>query len=287
MIRKIEKFARDLKVEYGLRADRALSTIREATIDTAELIRSGKSPIRKFADTGLKLNRITSKSVDKLVRNQVHFVEGTLDDGARRLKMAARAHNVRDLVGDQIATLPATRERTLGSARKTIDIIKLTGTDFRGVVTEVIGDIRGSAPVVAVRKTASDVEKKTRKAVSKVELRTRKVASELETKTMETVADAEGTVRKAAARAERKSRKAIKAARTETRKVARKAAPKKRKPAARKTTAKRQAGTAKKVTSKKPVAKKPVVKKAAARTTSRKKPVVRKTAVKKTAKKAA
>ena len=287
MIRKIEKFARDLKVEYGLRADRALSTIREATIDTAELIRSGKSPIRKFADTGLKLNRITSKSVDKLVRNQVHFVEGTLDDGARRLKMAARAHNVRDLVGDQIATLPATRERTLGSARKTIDIIKLTGTDFRGVVTEVIGDIRGSAPVVAVRKTASDVEKKTRKAVSKVELRTRKVASELETKTMETVADAEGTVRKAAARAERKSRKAIKAARTETRKVARKAAPKKRKPAARKTTAKRQAGTAKKVTSKKPVAKKPVVKKAAARTTSRKKPVVRKTAVKTTAKKAA
>jgi hypothetical protein len=287
MIRKIEKFARDLKVEYGLRADRALSTIREATIDTAELIRSGKSPIRKFADTGLKLNRITSKSVDKLVRNQVHFVEGTLDDGARRLKMAARAHNVRDLVGDQIATLPATRERTLGSARKTIDIIKLTGTDFRGVVTEVIGDIRGSAPVVAVRKTASDVEKKTRKAVSKVELRTRKVASELETKTMETVADAEGTVRKAAARAERKSRKAIKAARTETRKVARKAAPKKRKPAARKTTAKRRAGTAKKVASKKPVAKKPVVKKAAARTTSRKKPVVRKTAVKTTAKKAA
>ena len=286
MIRKIEKFARDLKVEYGLRADRALSTIREATIDTAELIRSGKSPIRKFADTGLKLNRITSKSVDKLVRNQVHFVEGTLDDGARRLKMAARAHNVRDLVGDQIATLPATRERTLGSARKTIDIIKLTGTDFRGVVTEVIGDIRGSAPVVAVRKTASDVEKKTRKAVSKVELRTRKVASELETKTMETVADAEGTVRKAAARAERKSRKAIKAARTETRKVARKAAPKKRKPAARKTTvkttAKRRAATAKKVASKKPV-----VKKAAARTTSRKKPVVRKTAVKTTAKKAA
>lgn len=286
MIRKIEKFARDLKVEYGLRADRALSTIREATIDTAELIRSGKSPIRKFADTGLKLNRITSKSVDKLVRNQVHFVEGTLDDGARRLKMAARAHNVRDLVGDQIATLPATRERTLGSARKTIDIIKLTGTDFRGVVTEVIGDIRSSAPVVAVRKTASDVEKKTRKAVSKVELRTRKVASELETKTMETVADAEGTVRKAAARAERKSRKSIKAARTETRKVARKAAPKKRKPAARKTTvkttAKRRAATAKKVASKKPV-----VKKAAARTTSRKKPVVRKTAVKTTAKKAA
>jgi len=297
MIRKIEKFARDLKVEYGLRADRALSTIREATIDTAELIRSGKSPIRKFADTGLKLNRITSKSVDRLVRNQVHFVEGTLDDGARRLKMAARAHNVRDLVGDQIATLPATRERTLGSARKTIDIIKLTGTDVRGVVTEVIGDIRGSAPVVAVRKTASDVEKKTRKAVSdvekktrkavsKVELRTRKAASELETKTMETMADAEGTVRKAAARAERKSRKAVKAARTETRTIARKAAPKKRKPATRKTTvkttAKRRAGTTKKVASKKPV-----VKKAAAKTTSRKKPVVRKTAVKTRARKAA
>ena len=266
MIRKIEKFARDLRVEYGLRADRALSTIREATIDTAELIKSGKSPIRKFADTGLKLNRITSRSVDKLVRNQVNLVEGTLDDGARRLKMAARANTVRSLVGDQIATLPASRDRTIGSARKTIDIIRLTGTDFRGVVTDVFGDIRDSAPVTAVRKTASNVDKKTRKVVSSVEVKTRKAASDLETRTLKTIADAEGKVRKVAAKAERKTRKTADAAEKKNRSVARKAAPKKRKPArkaVRKNTvkskvAKTGASTHKKVASKKAVAKKVV-----------------------------
>jgi hypothetical protein len=273
MIRKIEKFARDLKVEYGLRADRALSTIREATIDTAELIKSGKSPVRKFADTGLKLNRITSRSVDKLVRNQVTLVEGTLDDGARRLKMAARANSVRDLVGDQIASLPASRDRTVGSARKTIDIIKLTGTDLRGVVTEVIGEIKVSAPVSAVRKTASTVDKRTRKAVSGVESKTRKAASDLEAKTLKTIADAESTVRKIAARAERKTRKAVDEVEKETRKVARKAAPKKRKPApkavrkssAKKTVAKKTAGSRKKVVAKKAVARKVVRKASPAR----------------------
>ena len=281
MIRKIEKFARDLKVEYGLRADRALSTIREATIDTAELIKSGKSPVRKFADTGLKLNRITSRSVDKLVRNQVHFVEGTLDDGARRLKMAARANSVRDLVGDQIASLPASRDRTIGSARKTIDIIKLTGTDLRGVVTEVIGDIKVSAPVRAVRKTASSVDKKTRKAVTSVESKTRKVASDLETKTLKTIADAEGKVRKIAARAERKTLKAVDAVEKETRSVARKAAPKKRKPArkairkinVKSAISKTGAKTRKKVASKKAVARKAIRK-----TTNKSKVVARKVA---------
>ena len=273
MIRKIEKFARDLRVEYGLRADRALSTIREATIDTAELIKSGKSPIRKFADTGLKLNRITSRSVDKLVRNQVNLVEGTLDDGARRLKMAARANTVRSLVGDQIATLPASRDRTIGSARKTIDIIRLTGTDFRGVVTDVFGDIRDSAPVTAVRKTASNVDKKTRKVVSSVEVKTRKAASNLETRTLKTIADAEGKVRKVAAKAERKTRKTADAVEKKTRSVARKAASKKRKPArkaVRKNTvkskvAKTGASTRKKVASKKAVAKKVVRKTASSR----------------------
>jgi hypothetical protein len=283
MIRKIEKFAHDLKVEYGIRADRALSTLREATIDTAELIKSSKSPIRKFADTGLKLNRITSRSVDRLVRNQVHLVEGTLDDGARRLKMAARANTVRDLIGDQIASLPASRDRTIGSARKTIDIFKLTGTDLRGVVTEVIGDIRDSAPVTVVRKTASSVDKRTRKAVSSVERKTRKAASDLEAKTLKTIADAEGKVRKIAARAERKTREAVDVVEKETRSVARKAAAKKRKPArkaVRKSTvrsavAKTSAKTRTKVASKKAVAVKAVRK-----TASKRKVVARKVAQK-------
>ena len=91
MIAKIEKMARDLRAEYGLAAERALKKIRSATLDTADFIAKSKGPVRKIADTSLKLNRISHKGMEKLVKSQVHFVEATIDDGSHRLEMAARA----------------------------------------------------------------------------------------------------------------------------------------------------------------------------------------------------
>ena len=70
MIDKIEKLARDLRADYGLVADKALNKIRAATLDTADLIARTKDPVRKIADTGLKLNRISHKGVEKLMKSQ-------------------------------------------------------------------------------------------------------------------------------------------------------------------------------------------------------------------------
>ena len=82
MIAKIEDIARQFRAEAGERADFVLESIRKATVNTAEFIASGKTPIRKIADTGIKLNRVSHKGVEKLVKNQASLLETTLDDGA-------------------------------------------------------------------------------------------------------------------------------------------------------------------------------------------------------------
>ena len=83
MIDKIEKLARDLRADYGLMADKALDKIRTTTLDTADLVAKTKQPVRKIADTGIKLNRISHKGFEKLVKAQARFFEATIDDGSR------------------------------------------------------------------------------------------------------------------------------------------------------------------------------------------------------------
>ena len=171
MIDKIEDIARQVRTEAGQRADFVLNSLRQATVNTAEFIASGKGPIRKIADTGIKLNRVSHKGVEKLVKNQASLLETTLDDGAARLKLAARADSFRALVGDQIASLPASRDRAIGTARKSIDIVVDTGSEIRGIVRGAIVDLRPTQP------TAKRVTKKataTRKKVAKKATATRK-----------------------------------------------------------------------------------------------------------------
>ena len=120
---------------------------------------------------GIKLNRVSHKGVEKLVKNQASLLETTLDDGAARLKLAARADSFRALVGDQIASLPASRDRAVGTARKSIDIVVDTGNEIGGIVRGAIVDLRPTQP------TAKRVTRKataTRKKVAKKATATRK-----------------------------------------------------------------------------------------------------------------
>ena len=175
MIDKIEDIARQVRTEAGQRADFVLKSLRQVTVNTAEFIASGKGPIRKIADTGIKLNRVSHKGVEKLVKNQASLLETTLDDGAARLKLAARADSFRALVGDQIASLPASRDRTVGTARKSLDIVVNTGNEIGGIVRGAIVDLRPTQPTAkrvtrkatATRKKAAKKATATRKRVAK------------------------------------------------------------------------------------------------------------------------
>ncbi len=207
MIDKIEDIARQVRTEAGQRAEFVIKSLRQATVNTAEFIASGKGPIRKIADTGIKLNRVSHKGVEKLVKNQASLLETTLDDGAARLKLAARADSFRALVGDQIASLPASRDRAIGTARKSIDIVVDTGNEIGGIVRGAIVELRPAQPAA--------------KRVTKKATATRKKVAKKATATRKQVAKKANAATKPVA----KKAKAAKAkATTATKKVANKAA---------------------------------------------------------------
>lgn len=273
MITKIEKLARDLRTDYGLRADKALDRIRAATLDTADLIARTKDPVRKIADTGVRLNRISHKGVEKLMKSQARFVEATIDDGAKRLEMAARADSLRALLGDQIATLPQSRDRALTNARKSFGVVRDTGDEIGDVLKVTADELQATVVAGAnsarslVKRQAAEAEAALRTAVAETEkvigrqaAYVKTAAADLEVNARKTAAttkgvgtrkvtEAEKEVKKAAAQVKRAARKAASPAsgkktkaKRKTTATRKKAAPRRRpaKAAARKTASKRR-----------------------------------------------
>ncbi|MGB5590952.1 MAG: phasin family protein [Gammaproteobacteria bacterium] len=212
MITKIEKLARNVRAEYGTLTNRAIKRIRNATLDTAEMVSSSRTPVRKFTDAGLQINRISHKGLEKLVKQQANFVDSAIEGGARRLELAARADSLRALVGDQISMLPKSRHWAVLNARKTIEIVKDAGDEIGGVLR---------ATVVVPNKARKTTKKTAKKSTRKVAARTRRPAAK------------KATTRKAAAKKTTAKKRVVKKtaskkasvrknARTTARKVTRK-----------------------------------------------------------------
>lgn len=154
MITRIEQFADNLKAESRMLADRAVAGLRTAGLETAGLLIRTKRPVHAIADTGLKLNTLSHKSIEKLLKQQVAALDDVIDGSAHRLEMAARARSVRTLVDGQISALPKTRTHAVKNAKKTVALVRETGDAFGDLLKDVVVDI-SSARKPARKKAAA------------------------------------------------------------------------------------------------------------------------------------
>ena len=173
MMNKIEKIADNLKTETRMIADRAIASMRTAGLETAGLISKTKRPVHAFADTSLKLNALSHKSFEKMVKQQVAALDDLIDGSVQRIEMAARARTMKGLVDGQISTLPKTRKHAVKNAKKTVALVKDTGDAFGDLFKDVVVDIssarKGAKPVAkkkAVGRPASKKKAATRKAAA-------------------------------------------------------------------------------------------------------------------------
>lgn len=184
MMNRIEQLADNLKAESRALADRAVSGLRSAGLETAELLTKTKRPVHAFADTGLKLNNIAHKSVEKLLKQQVAALDDIIDGSARRLETAARARTIRTLVDGQISTLPKTRKHAVKNARKTVTLVRETGDAVGDLFKDVVVDIssaRKPAPKKAAGRPAARKKAPGRKPAAKRKTAARKASAKKRT----------------------------------------------------------------------------------------------------------
>jgi hypothetical protein len=191
MMNKIEKFADNVKAETRMMADRAISGMRTASLETAGLLTRTKRPVHAIANTSLKLNNLTHKSFEKIVKQQVAVLDDLIDGSAYRLETAARARTVKGLVDGQISAMPKTRKHAVKNAKKTVALAKGTGEAFGDLLKDAVVDIssppKGGIKQVAKKKAAGRPAAKkkaaTRKAAARKPAAKKRVARKAPAKT--------------------------------------------------------------------------------------------------------
>jgi hypothetical protein len=172
----VQQFVRPL-VDSSVRAvTNTLGGSRDLAVSGAHWFAKGRRPVHLVTESSLRLNTITHKSVARLLNVQAEMVEGTLVAMAKRLETAANAHSIRELLNDQVALLPAMRERFTGDARKALNVMTDTGEDIRKLVTQTVTDLRSEGKTT-VKTAASKAKKKTRRVSKKVGSTTKRAAA--------------------------------------------------------------------------------------------------------------
>ena len=123
---------------YRLR-DEPVEVLREVSEVSANGIRSLKAPVRAVAHSGIRLATVSQRTLQNLIELETEALTSALTDAAVRLDRAAKAEGVVDLVRDQVALLPATRERVTDEAIRAVAILRHAGREVRTIGTRLYG----------------------------------------------------------------------------------------------------------------------------------------------------
>ncbi|MDH3401105.1 MAG: phasin family protein [Chromatiales bacterium] len=123
---QIQNFVDNVVVRAKDLTGGTVTEVRNATKDVAGKVKGAKGTVHEIGQRGLKLNEIAFRYMEKLIKLQLKFVEGSFDEGAKRLSTAANAPSFRKLVKDQVTLLPMTRDRIARNAKETIGLVKET-----------------------------------------------------------------------------------------------------------------------------------------------------------------
>lgn len=185
MTTPVEKWVKPVVDMTTNAATNALAATRQAAVTGAKLIAEAKQPIHVVTDSSLKLNKITHKSIARLVNVQSHAIEGTVLAAAKRLETAANAHSVNELVNDQVALMPVTRERIVHDVREALDVLGDTRDELRALVNDTVAEF-GRSP----RATTAKPRKRTVRKTATAQRSTKKTAKKTAKKARKTTAKA-------------------------------------------------------------------------------------------------
>ena len=140
-----------------------LDDARSRTINAAGAVTKVKGPVQVVSKLGLKLTATSHKTADKVLKSQTRLVENQIDAFAGRLRAAAKAETLRDLVGTQLRMIPENASRYVEDVRDTFGIIAGAGQEMGGLVAGTVQELRGRKPATpkAAKKTAKKTARKT------------------------------------------------------------------------------------------------------------------------------
>lgn len=136
----------------------AISAARDSARSAADRVAMAKQPVRTLAVAGQKLSSLSNRYFEQLFGQQAHTLEGVIEAGVERLKRAALAKTLTDLVEEQKDLGAASRDRISKDLKATWKIATDTGTEIRDLAVETYAELIHG---VQTRRTAAPRAKRT------------------------------------------------------------------------------------------------------------------------------
>lgn len=164
--RSLNRIADEARDRYAA----LVGSARTRTERAAGSVRKGKKPVQTLSKFGVNVSGISHRTTSKVLKQQGKMVEHQIDAFAGRLRTAAQAKSLSDLVRGQIQLIPENTKTFAADARAALAIVATGGGEMRELVTDTWAELRREAPAARVKKTAKRTKKKAKssaKAVSK------------------------------------------------------------------------------------------------------------------------
>jgi len=147
--------ARLMQLRAGPYAERALRLARRGAERAAERVEAAGPQVATLAEAGLKLTEITFRCVDQLVRRGIESAQGTLTDGAERLRLSAKARTFGALYAAQRAALPQAGRRVASDLEAGWQIMSSASRDVIELARSTRSELASGPPHRARRAAAS------------------------------------------------------------------------------------------------------------------------------------
>ncbi len=109
---------------------------RRTAQQAAHGVVAARAPIQIVADAGRRVNDASHRYIAQLVKQQLHSLEGVIEDGAERLSRAAKAKDVRGLIAEQARLYPASRARLGQDLKATWTLTADTGRELSSIASQ-------------------------------------------------------------------------------------------------------------------------------------------------------
>jgi phasin family protein len=146
---------------------RSVKSARAAAVRSADGITTLKSPVRAISRASEKFVTVSLTAMQGLIELESEMVTSSMTDVATRLKKAARADGVVDLLREQAQTLRTSGERIVGEATRAVEIVTDAGHDVSRIATQAFESVAkaGEAGPAKAKGKVGRAVRKTAKAM--------------------------------------------------------------------------------------------------------------------------
>ena len=114
---------------------------RRTAQQAADGVVAARTPMRIVADAGRRVNDASHRYLAQFVKQQLHNLEGVIEDGAERLSRAAEAKDFRGLIAEQAKLYPASRARLRQDLKATWTLTADTSRELGSIASQTYAQL--------------------------------------------------------------------------------------------------------------------------------------------------